>query len=250
MNEFYDKTVLITGGGSGIGLATARRLLDHGARVVLAGRDSARLTSAAKDLDAGDRVMCVPTDVARTEDLDRLVAQVRQRFGRLVGVFANAGVGAFAPSASLGEDDFARVMDVNVKGVFFTIQKVLPLLADGGSVVINASWTVHRGLAVASLYSASKAAVLSLARTLATDLADRRIRVNSVSPGFIVTDMFRTGVPTQDAREEARRQVPLGRLGRAEDVADPVVFLLSPRASYITGQDLVVDGGLVSSILH
>ncbi|TDB80723.1 SDR family NAD(P)-dependent oxidoreductase [Micromonospora sp. KC721] len=248
MNEFNDMTVLITGGGRGMGLATARRLLDKGACVVLAARDSARLTAAATQLDAGERVMCAPTDVGSTGDLDRLMDGIRERFGSLDGVFANAGIGLFAPAAELGVDDFANVMDVNVKGVFFTVQKALPLMADGGSVVINASWTAHRGMSASSLYSASKAAVLHLARAYAAEVAQRGIRVNSVSPGFIVTDMFHDVITTSDAREAARVQVPMGRLGEPDDIAGPVVFLLSPQASYITGQDLIVDGGLVSVI--
>jgi NAD(P)-dependent dehydrogenase (short-subunit alcohol dehydrogenase family) len=186
--------------------------------------------------------------VARTGDIDRLMRQVRQRFGRLDGVFANAGIGLFGRCAELTEADFDQLIGTNLKGVFFTVQKALPLLVDGGSVVLNASWTLHRGMAVASLYSASKAAVLNLARTLAADLGDRGIRVNSISPGYIVTPMFDAVTGSAEGRELARSQVVLGRLGQPDDIADVVLFLLSARASYVTGQDLVVDGGLTSSV--
>ncbi|MBA9007763.1 SDR family NAD(P)-dependent oxidoreductase [Thermomonospora cellulosilytica] len=248
MTEFDGKVVLITGGGSGMGLATARRLLDSGARVVLAGRSEERLKTATEDLGAGDRVLAVPADVARTGDLDHLMDRTRERFGRLDGVFANAGVAPFARSADVTEADFDHIVDINFKGVFFTVQKSLPLLADGGSIVLNSSWLTHRGMAFTSVYAAAKAAVRNLAQTLAADLAERGVRVNSVSPGYIVTPMFESIATTEDARQACRSQVALGRLGRPADIADGVLFLLSPRASYITGQELLIDGGLIRSI--
>jgi NAD(P)-dependent dehydrogenase (short-subunit alcohol dehydrogenase family) len=248
MSEFEGKAVLITGGSSGIGLATAQRLLDVGARVVITGRSRERLDDAVKELDAGDRVLDVAADVASTADLDRLLAEVQQRFGQLDGVFANAGIALFGRGGDAAESDFDQVMGTNLKGVFFTVQKALALLADGGSIVLSASWLVHRGMAFTPLYSASKAAVLSLARTLAADLAPRGIRINSVSPGYIKTPMFDGISSTEEMREAARSQVALGRLGRPEDVADAVLFLLSQKASYITGHDLLVDGGLIHSI--
>lgn len=248
MGEFEGKTVLITGGSSGIGLSTARRLTEAGARVVITGRSRERLDGAVKELDAGDQVLAIAADAASTADLDRVMSEARARFGALDGVFANAGIAVFGRGADASEDDFDQVIGTNLKGVFFTVQKALPLLADGGSVVLNASWLVHRGMAFTPLYSASKAAVLSLARTLAADLAPRGIRINSVSPGYIKTPMFEGISSTAEAQEGARSQVALGRLGTGEDVAGAVMFLLSGGAAYITGQDLRVDGGLITSI--
>ncbi|MGW7442306.1 SDR family NAD(P)-dependent oxidoreductase [Kitasatospora sp. NPDC054795] len=242
-----DATVLVTGGTSGMGLATARHLLATGARVVITGRDDARLARAAARLDAGDRLLTVRADASVAADLARLADTVRERYGRLDGVFANAGVAGFQPVDEVTEAEFDRIVAVNLKGVFLTVQHALPLLdaAGGGSVVLNASWTPHRGLPGAAVYAATKAAVLSLARTLGSELAGRGIRVNSVSPGYIVTEMFHAAVPDPADHEPIRGHVPLGRLGTAEDVAQTVVFLLSDRSSYITGQDIVIDGGLV-----
>ncbi|WP_405359111.1 SDR family oxidoreductase [Kitasatospora sp. NBC_00085] len=256
--EFAGRTVLITGGSGGMGLATARLVLAGGASVVITGRDEARLACAAAELTGGGhgsptgaapgRVLPVRADAAVPAELERLAGVIGERYGRLDGVFANAGIAVFQPVAEATEAQFDRLMAVNVKGVFFTVRHALPLLAaaGGGSVVLNASWTAHRGLAVAPVYSATKAAVQSLARTFGSDLAGQGIRVNSVSPGYIVTDMFEANVPVAD-REAVRARVPLGRFGQAEDVAETVAFLLSPRSSYLTGQDFVIDGGLVSA---
>lgn len=247
MQRFTNRTVLITGGTSGMGLATARRLLDEGAYVVITGRDDARLQRAAADLDAGPRVLTVRADVSDLDDLDALMRAIQTWRGRLDAVFANAGTGIFKPSAELTEHDFDRSVDVNFKGVFFTVQKALPLMREGSAIVLNASWTLHRGLPVASVYSATKAAVHNLARTLGSDLAPRGIRVNSVSPGYIDTEMYRDANTDPDADARNAAQVPLGTVGHAAEVAAAVAFLASDDASYITGQDLVVDGGLVGS---
>ncbi|MGW9118425.1 SDR family NAD(P)-dependent oxidoreductase [Streptomyces sp. NPDC055663] len=248
MKRLSNRTVLITGGTSGMGLATARRLLDEGAYVAITGRDESRLAKAAAALDAGDRLLTVRADASNLTDLEVLMRRIETWRGSLDAVFANAGTGVFKPSADVTEADFDHLTDVNFKGVFFTVQKALPLLKEGGAIVLNASWTLYRGLPVASVYSATKAAVHNLARTLGSDLAPRGIRVNSVSPGYIDTEMYRGANvdPEADARNAA--QVPLGTVGHADEVAAAVAFLASDDASYITGQDLVIDGGLVGSV--
>ncbi|MEV0251738.1 SDR family oxidoreductase [Nocardia sp. NPDC050712] len=248
MQRFSNKTVLITGATSGMGFATARRVLDEGSYVVITGRDQQRLDAAVARLDAGPRVLAVRADAASLADTDELMRRIQTWRGTLDAVFANAGVGIFKPSAELTEEDVDRTLNVNVKGVFFTIHAAQPLLRDGSAIVINASWTLYRGLPVASIYSASKAAVHNLARTLGAELAPRGIRVNSVSPGYIDTEMYRGANPDTDADAVNAAQVPLGTIGHADDVAAAVAFLASEDASYITGQDIVVDGGLVGSV--
>ncbi|MDT0452159.1 SDR family NAD(P)-dependent oxidoreductase [Streptomyces hesseae] len=246
--RFDGKVALITGGATGMGFATAQLFLAEGAKVVITGRSEDRLKLAAERLDGGDRLLTVAADVSKPADLARLTDEVRERFGHLDVVFANAGVGVFKRIEEFTEEDVDYVVDANFKGVFYTVQSSLPLLRDGGSIVINASWTLHRGLAIGSLYAATKAAAANLAKTLASDLADRRIRVNSVSPGYIDTDMFRESVPTTEAREDSAAQSVQKRVGTPEEVASTVAFLASDAAAFVNGVDLLVDGGVVNAI--
>jgi NAD(P)-dependent dehydrogenase (short-subunit alcohol dehydrogenase family) len=252
MAVFDGRTVLITGGGSGIGLATARRLVDEGANVVLAGRRVETIDVAAKELDpTGDRVLAVGTDVSRVDDLEALVARTRSRFGRLDGLFANAGV-AFVNPSEFTEANVSRIIDINFKGALFTIEKALPLFDGGGSIVLNSTCLAHRGMAVplglGTVYGATKAALVNMARTLSAELGTKGIRINSVSPGFIDTDMFGELAPTEAARENCAGLAPLGRLGKPEEIADAVTFLLSPKSAFVPGTDIAVDGGLVASV--
>lgn len=240
----YDgRTALVTGGSSGMGLATAHRLLAEGAEVIVTGRDRTRLDTAVGEL--GDRATGIAGDAADPTDLDALAATIAERFGGLDLVFANAGIGAFGPFAAVTESEFYRVVDSNLKAVFFTVQKTLPLLRPGAAIVINASFAPHRGAPGAALYTATKAAAQSLARTLAADLTERRIRVNSVSPGYIDTPAFRAEA-SAGITSAIAATVAAGRVGSPAEVAAAVAFLGSAEASYINGQDLLVDGGLIS----
>ncbi|WP_017594962.1 SDR family NAD(P)-dependent oxidoreductase [Nocardiopsis potens] len=244
--RFAGRTALVTGGTSGIGLAAAARFLAEGARVVITGRDAGRLEAAAKELDAPGRVLAVRGDASSAADLDALAERIREWSGGLDAVFANAGTASFEHLEDTTEEEIGRVLGANFTGVYLTVQKALPLIRRGGAVVINASWTLHRSLPSSSLYAATKAAVHNLARTFAVDLADRGVRVNSVSPGYITTPMFHGAVdPAEIPALESR--IPAGRLGGAEEVAPVVAFLASGDASYVNGQDIIIDGGLTTA---
>lgn len=240
------KTAVITGGNSGIGLATAREFVAQGARVLITGRDEATLASAVAEL--GEAASGVRADVAKLADIDRIVAAAREGLGQVDVLFVNAGIGKFAPLAQVGEDAYDEIFDVNVKGAFFTVQKLLPLLADGASVVFNGSINGLIGMPGSSVYSASKAAVRSMARTFSADLADRRIRVNVVSPGPVSTPIFsRLGLPDEaleQIAETIREQVPVKRFADPAEIARTVLFLASDDSTFVLGTELVVDGGM------
>lgn len=241
----HGKTALITGGSSGIGLAAARVLQENGARVAITGTDARKLEAARAGL--GDRAVAIRADVTSPEELRNLRQELKTSFGSLDILFANAGVAFGTPIESTDSAMYDRLMDVNVKGVFFTVQAVLPLMPEGSSIVLNTSWLNQVGTPGRSLLSASKAAVRSFARTLSAELLDRRIRVNAVSPGSIETPIHRGRNQTD---EEFRAyaagvgaQVPLGRMGRPEEIAAAVLFLASDSSSYMLGAEIVVDGG-------
>ena len=244
MARLAGKVALVTGGTSGIGRATAKRFVDEGAYVFITGRRDAELAAAVKEL-AGN-VTGVKGDVSKLDDLDRLFAEIKREKGRLDVVFANAGVAKYAPMGSISEDLYDSIFDINVKGVLFTVQKALPLMPDGASVILNASIVASKGLPANSVYSATKAAVRSLARTWTTDLKDRHIRVNAVSPGPIETPGLNDLVSSAGAGEQRLKMlsnsVPLGRLGAPDEIAKAVVFLASDDSSYVTGTELFVDG--------
>jgi NAD(P)-dependent dehydrogenase (short-subunit alcohol dehydrogenase family) len=242
------KIALVTGGSSGIGLATAKRFVAEGARVIITGRRKEALEAAAREI--GDAATDVQADAGNLADLDRLYAQIKQQYGRLDILFANAGGGEFATIDQVTEEHFDRAFDTNVKGVVFTVQKALPLIPDGGAIVLNASIVSIKGMPAFGVYSATKAAVRSFARTWTNELKARRIRVNVVSPGPIDTPAF-DGLSggNEDAAKEIKAglaaQVPLGRMGQPDEIANVVVFLASDDASFVAGVELFVDGGMV-----
>jgi NAD(P)-dependent dehydrogenase (short-subunit alcohol dehydrogenase family) len=245
MGKLDGKIALITGGSTGIGLATAKRFVNEGAYIFITGRRDAELMAAVKEI--GNNVTGIQGDVSKLADLDRLFAQVNKEKGRLDIVFANAGVAKYAALGTVTEDLYHSIFDINVKGVLFTVQKALSLLPDGASIILNSSIVGSKGLSMNSVYSASKAALRSFARTWTTDLKDRHIRVNAISPGSIDTPGLSNLFASAKAGEERRRMVatvtPLGRLGTPDEIAKAVVFLASEDSSYITGIELFVDGG-------
>lgn len=241
MGKLEGKTALITGGNSGIGLATAKQFVNEGAYVFITGRRDPELAAAVKEI--GRNVTGVQGDVSNLGDLDRLFAQIEQEKGKLDIVFANAGASRLAPLGKITEEHYDSVFNSNVKGLLFTVQKALPLLPDGASIILNASIVASKGLPEWSVYSATKAAVRSFARTWTTDLKDRRIRVNAVSPGFTDTPAWHSTEAGEQRLKMLSDSVPLGRLGTPDDIAKAVVFLASDDSSYITGAELFVDGG-------
>src|SRR5262249_29684355 len=240
------KVALITGGNSGIGLATARRFVAEGAYVFITGRRQAELDAAVRQI--GAHVTSVPADVSKLADLDRLLATVKRQQKRLDVLFANAGFLALAPLGSISEHHFDNLFDVNVKGVLFTVQKALPLFTNGGSIILTSSFASSEGPEFGSVYSASKAAVRSFARCWTMDLRHHKIRVNAISPGPIETPGVKIAGGTREQLDEFKANVmaavPMGRMGTPDEVANAAVFLASDDSSYITGIELFVDGGL------
>jgi len=245
MGKLDGKVALVTGGNSGIGLATAKRFVSEGAYVFITGRRNDELAAAVKEI--GKNVTGVQGDVSKLADLDRLFAQIKREKGKLDIVFANAGVAKYARLGTITEEFYDSIFNTNVKGLLFTVQKALPLLLDGASIILNASIVGSKGFAANSVYSATKAAVRSFARTWTTDLKDRRIRVNAVSPGATDTPGARDLLASSEVGEQRKKMIatmtPLGRFGTPDEIAKAVVFLACDDSSYVTGIELFVDGG-------
>jgi NAD(P)-dependent dehydrogenase (short-subunit alcohol dehydrogenase family) len=247
MSKLEGKVAVITGGNSGIGLATAQRFVAEGAYVFITGRRQSELDAAVKLI--GKSVTAVQGNVSSLADLDRLYATVKQQKGHLDILFANAGIGERAPLGTITEEHFDKTFNVNVKGLLFTVQKALPLLKDGSSIILNASIVSSTGSPAFSVYSATKAAVRSFARTFTTDLKERKIRVNAVSPGVIPSPGYRNsgGMTEEQIKQYVDSvvgKIPLGRVGTLDEVAKVVSFLASDESSYVTGIELFVDGGM------
>jgi NAD(P)-dependent dehydrogenase (short-subunit alcohol dehydrogenase family) len=239
MGKLAGKIAVITGGSSGIGLATAQRFVAEGAYVFITGRRQAELDAAVKLI--GNHVTGVQGDVAKLADLDRLYETVRTEKGRLDIVFANAGGGEFAPLGSITEEHFDKTFNVNVRGTLFTVQKALPLLNDGGSIILTGSIAGVKGIPAFGVYSATKAAIRSFVRSWTSDLKVRHIRANVISPGTIDTPIL-APLP-KEAIAQILSTVPMGRMGEPDEIAKAVVFLASDDSSYVTGIELFVDGG-------
>lgn len=249
MQKLAGKTALITGGTTGIGYATAERFIAEGARVAITGQDQGRLDAAAASL--GHETLAIRADAASLPDIDQATRRAAEAFGRLDVLFVNAGVARFAPVAASDEALYDALFDVNVKGAFFTIQKALPILADGASVIVNTSINASMGMAGSVFYGATKAAMRNMVRTLARELAPRGIRVNAVAPGPIETPIFgKLGMPQADMEAIGKTMVgriPLGRFGQASEIAGPVLFLASADSSFVTGEEIIADGGWIGT---
>ena len=245
MGKLGGKTALVTGGTSGIGLAAAKALAKEGAHVYIIGRREPELAAAVKEI--GPNVTGAQGDVSKMKDLDRLFERIKDEKGKLDILFANAGIAKYASLGSITEELYDSIFDINVKGVLFTVQKALPLMPEGASIILVSSVVGSKGLSSNSVYSATKAAIRSFARTWTTDLKSRRIRVNAISPGTIDTpglnDLLASGEAGEQRRKMVASAIPMGRFGRSDEVANAVVFLASDESSYMTGSELFVDGG-------
>ncbi|MDI7491719.1 glucose 1-dehydrogenase [Cronobacter dublinensis] len=244
--RFSNNVVIVTGGTSGIGLATAKAFASEGAHVFITGRRQAALDDALRQL--GDNVTGVRGDMSQLADIDRLYEAVQQRHSHIDVIFANAGGGEFAPLGAISEAHYQETFDTNVKGVLFTVQKALPLLRDGASVILTSSTAGSTGTPAFSVYGATKAAIRSFARNWILDLKDRHIRVNAVSPGPVNTaglnELFGGGEQAESVKNELNAQIPLGRVGHPNEVAKAVLFLASDESSFVNGVELFVDGGM------
>jgi NAD(P)-dependent dehydrogenase (short-subunit alcohol dehydrogenase family) len=239
------KIAVITGGSSGIGLATAKRFVKEGAYVFITGRRQAELDKAVAEI--GSNVTAVQGDVSNLDDLDRLYKEVAAKKGKLDVLFANAGIAEPKPTAAVSAEDYDKTFDINARGVFFAVQKALPLMKEGGSIILNGSGAWQKGIPMYPAYSATKAALRSFVRTWTAEFASKGIRANMISPGPVETPILegQFGDNTDAVKERFKAMVPMGRIGKPEEIASAAVFLASDESSYVTGIDLPVDGGLV-----
>lgn len=248
MSRLQNKVALITGGNSGIGFATAKEFLEQGAKVIITGRSEAGLAQAKKELNG--QVHTILSNTSSLSDIRNLAKEVQKITPHLDVVFVNAGIGKFAPIEVVTEEHFDEQFNTNVKGAYFTIQELLPVIKDGGSIILNTSVAAHMGMASSTVYSATKAALLNMARTISAELLPRKIRVNAISPGPVATPIFgKTGMSTEQIdgmKSSIQSQVPIGRLGDPSEIAKVATFFASDDSSFVLGTELIADGGMVT----
>jgi NAD(P)-dependent dehydrogenase (short-subunit alcohol dehydrogenase family) len=246
MKRFEGKVAVVTGGNSGMGLATAKAFAREGALVAVTGRDEASLKKAEQEIGAG--ALAIRADVSRLSDIDAAMSRIREKFKKIDALFVNAGVGKFVPFDQVTEAFFDEIMNINLKGAFFTVHKALPLLTQGSAVVLNASINAHKGMPGTTVYGASKAAVVNLAKTLSADLVPRGIRVNAISPGPVETAILtRAGLSDdqlKQTKEWIKGQVPLQRFATGDEIAATVLHLCAGESAYVVGANLTIDGGM------
>ena len=248
LQRFAGKVAVVTGGNSGIGFGVAKAYAREGAQVAITGRNERTLADAAKEI--GDGTLAIRADAGNVAEIAAAMQKVKERFGRIDVLFVNAGVGKFVPFDHVTEEFFDESVGINMKGVFFTVQKAVPLMPRGSAIVLNASINAHLGMPGTTVYGATKAAVVNMAKTLSADLLDKGIRVNAISPGPITSALLnRDGIPQeklQETKDWIQSQVPIKRFGTPEEIAAAVLYLTSTEAAFVVGAELMVDGGMAT----
>ena len=246
--RFKGKIAVVTGGNSGIGLGVAKSYAQEGAQVAITGRNEKTLEAAAKEI--GEGTLAIKSDTGRVTDIEAAMKKINERFGRIDALFVNAGVAKLVPLEEITEELFDEMVNINMKGVFFTVQKAIPLMSKGSAIVLNASINAHLGMPGTTAYGATKAAVLNMAKTLSADLLEKGIRVNAISPGPITSALLgREGIThekLQEIKDWIQSQVPMKRFGTPEDIAAAVLYLTSPESGFVLGAELIIDGGMAT----
>src|SRR5689334_19588496 len=244
--RFKGKVAVVTGGNSGIGLGVAKAYAQEGARLAITGRNEKTLEAAA--IEIGDGTLAIQSDAGKVAEIEAAIKKIKERFGKIDALFVNAGVAKLVPFETITEELFDETVDINLKGVFFTVQKAIPLMSKGSSIVLNASINAHLGMPGTTVYGASKAGVVNLAKTFSAELLERGIRVNAVSPGPITSSLLRDGPreKIQETKDWIQSQVPLKRFGTPEEIAAAVLYLTAPESAFVLGAELIIDGGMAT----
>lgn|SRR5581483_1750609 len=242
--RFQGKVAVVTGGNSGIGLGVAKAYAQEGARVAITGRNEKTLEAAAREI--GDGTLAIKSDAGKLAEIEAAMKKIKERFGRIDVLFVNAGIGSFVPFENVTEALFDETVDVNLKGVFFTVQKAIPLMSKGSAIVLNASINAHVGMPGTTVYGATKAGVVNMAKTLSAELLEKGIRVNAISPGPITSSLLRDGTQEkiQETKDWIQSQVPIKRFGLPEEIAAAVLYLTAPESAFVLGAELIIDGGM------